>query len=124
MSKQSGQVSLAKDYLRGATKQLEKARAAGVDLSALVPLLTALIELAAEVLPGALKRDELGDAMDRAVETLPAGYSVVVRLERARWSVGMVGPKGDEYWAAMDSLPETINTAVDRAITSALTPRG
>lgn len=124
MARQDGRVSLAKSYLSGAAQQIEKARAAGMDLSALVPLVTALIELAVEVLPGVLKRDELGDAMDRAVEKLPAGYVIQVRLERARWSVGLVGPRGDEYWAAMDSLPDTINAAVDRAITSALTPRG
>lgn len=131
MGRQNEHVSLIKNHLAGALQEIRKARAAGVDLSALLPLITALVELAAEVLPELLKRkDGLEEAIDRAAKELPDDWfiSVDVSKDSATTDLFHVADKHEPPPDVDGTLAEQVLALVKiakvrEASTSAVAPR-
>lgn len=69
-------------YLMAGIENIKTAKAEGADMSAIIPLLTALVQLALDIVPGLLKRGEFEEAIEEAARELPAEYLISVDIER------------------------------------------
>lgn len=74
-------VGWLKSDLKGAQARLEDARRQGIDLTELLPLLVALVELAREIVPDLLKpKHGLEDAIEEAARDLPPDWMISIAV--------------------------------------------
>lgn len=116
MGRQNGHVSLIKNSLASAIREIQKARAAGVDLSALLPLLTTLVELATEVLPGMLKRDGLEEAIEKAAKELPESHFIAIDINQTPGKVDVLLLLSEHLELVQQDTPGTLAEQVETLV--------
>lgn len=86
----------ARAYLKTGMENVKTAKAAGADMSVIVPLLTALVQLALEIVPGLLKRGELEEAIGEAAKELPKDWDLYVTVQNGVTEVFAHCPRGGQ----------------------------
>ena len=105
---------VTKNDISRAMMRIGRLRATSTDLSVIVPLLTALVQLALEIVPGLLKRGELESAIEEAARELPKDWRIDIRtLEGISvTSLWWCGGEWTSYSLLPDGLPEQVRALV------------